>query len=180
MNLDFITSNEHKFREISRYLEKTGIECKWIRTSYEEIQADTTEEISRDSAEKISGKRSGKFFLEDTGLYIESLRGFPGPYSSYVLRTISNRGILNLLNGMDRSAHFLTVISYFDGSQVRTFTGKLEGHISMESRGSTGFGYDPIFIPEGNDRTLGEMDVEEKNRNSHRINALKKFIDFLE
>lgn len=169
----------HKFNEISSFLGNRGIECQWVKMKYEEIQGDTTEEISRDSAMKLSRQIEEKFFLEDTGLYINSLNGFPGPYSSYVSRTIGNLGILDLLRNKERSAYFLTVISYFDGEKILTFQGKEDGKIAEEEKGKTGFGFDPIFIPENCEKTLAEMSIEEKNQHSHRINALKSFIRYL-
>jgi dITPase (EC 3.6.1.-) len=97
MKLKFLTSNMHKYNEISAFLGQLGIECQWVKMKYEEIQGESTEEISRDSAVKLSRQMGDKFFLEDTGLYINSLKGFPGPYSSYISKTIGNEGILDLL-----------------------------------------------------------------------------------
>lgn len=179
MKLDFITSNKHKYEEISAYLSERHIECRWIHESYEEIQGDTTEEISRDSAMKLSRQRSEPFFMEDTGLYIHALKGFPGPYSSFVAKTIGNTGILKLMDNMERSANFLTVISYWDGKQIHSFEGSIDGEITNEIRGNNGFGYDPIFMPSGSKNTLGEMDISQKSRFSHRINALDKFLFYL-
>ena len=130
MKLKFLTSNMHKYNEISAFLGQLGIECQWVKMKYEEIQGESTEEISRDSAVKLSRQMGDKFFLEDTGLYINSLKGFPGPYSSYISKTIGNEGILDLLKNKERSAYFLTVISYFDGTNVLTFQGKLDGRIA--------------------------------------------------
>lgn len=146
---------------------------------YEEVQADTTEEVSRKSCEHLIEKVEGDFFLEDTGLFIRSLKGFPGVYSSYVQSTIGNPGILRLLEGRGREAFFKTVLTaYFDGS-ILQFTGILEGSIAFEERGGEGFGYDPIFVPAGNVRTLAEMDLEDKNSISHRFAAVKELADHL-
>ena len=146
---------------------------------YEEVQADETSEISADSARKLSSKIEGPFFLEDTGLYIDSLNGFPGPYSSFVYKKIGNRGILRLLEGNGRSAKFITVITLSVNGEFQQFTGTLEGTIALEIKGKGGFGFDPIFIPSGMDKTLAEMAIEEKNRISHRSLALGKLIPFL-
>lgn len=177
MKLDFITSNKHKFEEISAYLNERHIDCNWIEETYEEIQGETTEEISRDSAVKLSMKRKDPFFMEDTGLYIHALKGFPGPYSSFVAKTIGNRGILDLLHNRERGATFLTVISYWDGKHILSFKGSIDGEIALEARGNNGFGYDPVFIPSGSQITLAEMDMNTKNRFSHRINALENFLN---
>lgn len=175
----FVTSNAHKFQEVREIMESSSIEVQWHEMQYEEIQADTTEEISRDSCIKLAKKIEGKFFLEDTGLYIDPLNGFPGPYSSFVQKTIGNKGILRLLHNNGRNARFLTVISYWNGKDVIQFRGELEGKISYTERGSTGFGYDPIFIPDGYEKSLSEMTPAEKNGISHRSTALKKFMDYL-
>jgi XTP/dITP diphosphohydrolase len=176
MKINFITSNGGKFKEVKDYLERRGIECQWLKESYEEIQADTTEEISSNSAKKLSFKLKDKFFIDDTGLYIESLKGFPGPYSSYILKTIGNTGILELLKNKDRKAYFLTVISYFDGKCIRSYSGRVDGVISETPTGTNGFGYDPIFIPSDSKISLAEMTLEGKNNHSHRIKALKLFL----
>lgn len=175
----FVTSNEHKFKEIRATMEKEGIGLEWERTKYMEIQADTTAEISLDSARRLSESIKTDFFLEDTGLYIDSLNGFPGPYSSYVASTVGNEGILNLLAGKERAGRFLTVITYCSNGVFNQFDGVLEGRISKKVSGSFGFGFDPVFIPEGYNVTLAEMTVDEKNEISHRSRALSKLIEFM-
>lgn len=147
--------------------------------TYEEIQADETSEISGDSARKLSHQIDGPFFLEDTGLYIDSLNGFPGPYSSFISKKIGNTGVLKLLDGRERSARFITVITYCEKGQFHQFTGTLEGTISLEIKGPGGFGFDPIFIPNGKSDTLSEMSMDEKNEISHRSRALEQLIAFL-
>lgn len=179
MKLRFVTSNEHKYTEIKAFLEKYGNSCEWIRIKYEEIQEDTTEEISFASARYLIGKVEQPFFLEDTGLYISSLKGFPGPYSSYVQRTIGNQGILKLVHGKERYAEFKTVISFVQNDKIKQFTGVLRGRIGELEKGRSGFGFDPVFIPEGSDKSLAEMDIDEKNEHSHRINALRMFLNDL-
>lgn len=178
-NIKFVTSNEHKFLELQETFRDSGINIEWIRRKYEEIQGDSTEEISLDSARKITHEINGRFFLEDTGLYIDALNGFPGPYSSYVAGTIGNTGILKLIQGLDRSCRFLTVITYFDGHEFFQFDGMLRGSISKEIRGKGGFGYDPIFIPDGQSITLAEMGIETKSSISHRSLAAQRFISHL-
>ncbi|MHB1471969.1 MAG: XTP/dITP diphosphatase [Thermoplasmataceae archaeon] len=177
--MSFVTSNAHKFHEVKGIMDASGIEIEWHELQYEEIQADSTEEISRDSCVKFAKKMDGKFFLEDTGLYIEPLNGFPGPYSSFVQKTIGNKGILRLLHNNGRNAKFLTVVSYWNGNEVIQFSGELKGKISYTERGNAGFGYDPIFIPDGFEKSLSEMTVDEKNNISHRSRAIRNFIDYL-
>ncbi|AEA46205.1 XTP/dITP diphosphatase [Archaeoglobus veneficus] len=177
MELTFITSNEGKFREAEQIAAKYGISLKWKKMSYLEPQGSSLEEIASLSAEMLSKELKETFFIEDSGLFIEALKGFPGPYSSYVFKTIGNEGILRLMDGVeDRRAYFLAVIAYFDGSEVQTFTGRVDGEISTEMRGSGGFGFDPIFLYNG--RTFAEMG-EEKNAVSHRRRALEGFFTCL-
>lgn len=179
MKLLFVTSNTHKYEEIKQYLAGEHIECRWKKMKYEEIQAETTDEVSMESLKILMNDIREPFFLEDTGLYIDALNGFPGPYSSYVFKTVGNEGILHLLHGKERGAAFVTVVSYYDGKNYFQFKGECRGAISKNIRGNTGFGYDPIFIPEGYDMTYAEMTIEEKNRTSHRIRAMEKFVAHL-
>ena len=112
--------------------------------------------------------------MEDSGLFIDALNGFPGPYSSYVFRTLGNRGIVKLLDGMEnRKAYFLSVVAYADGCEIRSFTGKVKGNISREIRGGEGFGFDPVFEVSG--KTFGEVSIKEKNEISHRKHAFESF-----
>ena len=119
--------------------------------------------------------------VEDAGLFIEALKGFPGPYSSYVYKTLGVQGILKLMEGVKRrEAYFLSAIAYAEpGLEPKVFLGKVEGFIVPEARGSKGFGFDPIFQPKGSEKTFAEMGVEEKNRFSHRAKALSALAEWL-
>ncbi len=177
MELTFVTSNEGKFREAAEIAAGYGIKLNWKKMKYLEPQGSNLEEIARLSAEVLSRELDGRFFLEDSGLFVEALKGFPGPYSSYVFKTIGNEGILRLMEGVEnRRAYFLAVIAYFDGKNVRTFSGKAEGEISTEMRGSKGFGYDPVFLY--GSKTFAEMGGE-KNKISHRRKALETFFSYV-
>ncbi len=175
--LSLVTSNKHKHEEIFSYLNSKHIEIKWVQMSYEEIQADDNETISIDSCKKLTNKIRQPFFLEDTGLYIANLNGFPGPYSSYVQNTIGNENILKMAS--DSKAYFKTVITLYWRKNFYQFSGMLNGKISSKISGNLGFGYDPIFIPDNSNKTLGEMTTDEKNKISHRFLALKKLYGFI-
>ncbi len=177
--LRVVTSNPGKWKEFQELLIRNGIEAEWIRTRLTEIQSESLEEIVRASAREAAEHFGGGLLLEDAGLFITSLKGFPGPYSSYVYSKIGCDGILKLLTGVsDRSAYFLSVICYVsEGLEQKIFSGKCSGVIAGEPRGRGGFGFDPIFIPlEGDGRTFAEMSLQEKNNYSHRSKALKEFI----
>ena len=149
----------------------------WKRMEYLEPQGNDLIEIARKSAELLAEKIKEPFFIEDSGLFIEALNGFPGPYSSYVSKTIGNEGILKVMKGVkNRKAFFKAVIAYFDGKNVHIFSGRVDGEISNEMRGCGGFGFDPIFLYNG--KTFAEMG-EEKNKVSHRRKALEDFFKWL-
>ena len=170
----FVTSNRHKYEEARKII--PGIEM--LSISYPEIQADTLEEVAKFGVEYLKDRIDEKFFIEDSGLFIKSLHDFPGVYSSYVFRTIGNDGILKLMKGIEkREAYFKAIVAFYDGS-LHIFEGICHGKISYEKRGS-GFGYDPIFIPAGSDKTFGEMEKEEKNAFSHRGRAIRKLAEYL-
>lgn len=145
-----------------------------------EIQADSLEEIALFAAESLSRDLNVDFFIEDAGLFIDALNGFPGPYSNFAYKTIGCRGILKLMNGISkRDAEFRSVIVLRYKGLIKIFKGVCKGRISNDIRGNFGFGFDPIFIPEGSLKTFGEMNMEEKNEYSHRAKAIKLMIDFI-
>ena len=177
--IKFVSSNKHKYEEMDEILRANAIESSWLNMKYEEIQEDSIEKISWESCNRLISKIGSNFFIEDSGIIIEALNGFPGPYSSYVQRTIGNEGILRLLEGKERSATFVTVISYWDGQQILQFEGKTEGTIATSIFHGRDFGYDPIFIPEGKTKTASLLSIEEKNQVSQRGKAMIQFIEHL-
>jgi XTP/dITP diphosphohydrolase len=174
-----VTSNRHKFEEISAMFRIAEIPLEWKHVKYEEIQEDTTEMISYRSCVEVRKDLHDDFFLEDTGLYVPALHGFPGPYSAYVNNTIGYAGLQRLVDGKERTAYFKTVISLSMNGAIMQFGGVLKGAISDQAKGSTGFGFDPVFLPDGEVLTLAEMDVETKNRLSHRGRAVSALIKYL-
>ncbi len=176
----FVTHNRHKYEEISKMFSQNGIALRWLNREYEEIQSESIEKVSLESCQRLSMDVTEDFFLEDSGLLIKHYRNFPGPFSSYVYTTLGTDGILKLMEGIDsRDAEFITVISLFFEGKIFQFTGTVRGKISLEKRGESGFGYDPIFIPEGFTNTLSELTTDEKNLISHRGRAVSKLIEFL-
>ena len=181
MELRFITGNEHKVSEAREKLSSLGYEVLQYDMNPPEIQADNPEDVAIFSAEWVKERFDEPFFLEDSGFFVDSLNGFPGVYSAYVFKTLGYMGILRLMEGIEhRGARFMAVIAYHDGSDIHVFRGEVKGAISNEPRGENGFGYDPIFIPEGESRTFAEMSTEEKNMYSHRGRALDELRRYLE
>jgi len=180
--INFVTGNIHKLREVEGILRPYGIKVKMIKVKKIEIQADELIAIAEYAAINAAKEAGVPVVVEDAGLFIEALRGFPGPYSSYVFKTIGNEGIIKLMKGItDRHARFISVVAFAEPEgYVRTFVGVAEGLISVEPRGSMGFGFDPIFIPyEGDGRTFAEMSLDEKNRISHRGKAFRSLAKWL-
>lgn len=174
----FVTSNIHKFMEARLVLADYKVAAALLRVEVHEIQDDEIENIAKASAMEAVEKCNLPVIVEDAGLFIDALGGFPGPYSSYVYRTIGTKGILKLLRGISqRKAHFRSVVAYCDPKGLmRCFHGRAEGRISRTERGSSGFGFDPVFsCYSGRGKTFAEMTTKEKNRHSHRAKALRKF-----
>lgn len=188
MELVFATNNQHKIKEISplingsfRLLSLNDIKC------FEEIP-ETSETIAGNASQKsqyIWKKFSINCFADDTGLEIEALNGEPGVYSArYAGKACSFQDnidkVLDKMQGeSNRKARFRTVISLIiDGNELQ-FEGIVNGTIPTEKKGVDGFGYDPIFQPEGYDITFAEMTLEEKNQISHRGIATRKLVDIL-
>lgn len=180
----FITSNRGKFQEASRKLTDSKIKVVQKNLGYPEIQANNLEDVAQFGVECLQDKVDQPFLLEDAGLFIESLHGFPGVYSSYVYHTIGLQGILALLKKTptsERTACFRSVIAYKEPEESpHFFIGECLGWITSEERGSQGFGYDPLFIPQGDTRTFAEMHTEEKNQYSHRGRSLNQLACFLQ
>lgn len=171
----FVTGNRGKFEEALGILG----EVEQRNIGYPEIQAEALEDVAVFGIRDVLKRLAGPVMIEDAGLFIDSLRGFPGVYSAYVFDTIGNDGILKLLDGVkERRATFRSVVAYGEpGMEPVLFSGELEGTIALEPRGSGGFGYDPIFRV--GEKTIAEMGLDEKNRISHRgvsIRALKVWL----
>ncbi len=181
-NLCLLSTNRHKLEEMGVIAEDMGFTISPCRGSRKiEIQSDSLEEIALYSAERASDDVRNAI-VEDAGLFIKALDGFPGPYSSYVYRTLGCGGILRLMDGVDdRRAHFRSAIAYIDGrGYVRVFSGRVYGLITDEPMGSMGFGFDPIFVPTGYSRTFAEMDLKDKAWISHRGMATIRLLRWIE
>lgn len=174
MKLHFITGNAGKAREAAEKLAPLGIEVEALPVPTVEIQADTLEEVARAKAEVLRPLVPRPFFVEDAGLFVDALRGFPGVYSAHAYRTLGNAGLLRLLPARtERTARFRAVIAYVaDEGEPRLFAGECEGRIAPRPRGTQGFGFDPIFLPKGARKTFAELSTDGKSRISHRGRAL--------
>jgi XTP/dITP diphosphohydrolase len=175
----FVTNNPYKVKEAQAILKKKDIEVEQQGYGYPELQSENLEEIACYGAEWAAQHLKVPVMVDDSGLFIQALAGFPGPYSAYVQRTLGNKKILKLMEGEeDRRAVFRCAIGFCEPEKKPVvFTGEVWGRIAYSIRGMKGFGYDPIF--EFGGKTFGEMGDEEKNAISHRHKALMKFADWL-
>ncbi len=174
----FVTSNSHKFNEARQVFSEYKVAVGMLKMAAIEIQDDNLENIAKTSAIDAVKNCGLPIIVEDSGLFIKALNGFPGPYSSYVYRSIGTAGILQLMKKVDeREALFKSVVAFNGPEETpRCFQSKAKGKISLEERGSLGFGFDPIFEPsDGGNKTFAEMAINEKNACSHRAGALRKF-----
>lgn len=177
MKFSVVTSNANKAREIAAFFRNVA-EVDHIDLDCPETRDDDVGVIAKRKAEYAYAMLGVPLMTDDTCFCIRVLGGFPGPYAAYVQQTIGNPGILRLLEGkLDRRAYFETAIAFARGGEIRVFRGRIEGKV-VSPRGSSGFGYDPIFEWEG--RTLAELSLEEKSQVSHRARALALLRDWLE
>ncbi|MDA7958058.1 MAG: non-canonical purine NTP pyrophosphatase [Nitrosopumilus sp.] len=166
----FATTNANKYAEARGILGGFGIRARRLRRTLAEPQSPSLRVIAAAKARLAFSICRRPVVAEDAGLFVDSLGGFPGPYSSYIASTIGNAGILRLV-GRDRSARFVSVAAYCDGRTARTFTGVVRGSISRREGGG-GWGFDPIFRADG---AGPYSDAGAKARSSHRVLALGRF-----
>jgi len=194
-SLIFVTHNQNKITEIRELL---GGEFKLVSLKDLSIDDDIPETRTSLEGNAIQKARfiydmfNMPCFADDSGLETDILDGAPGVYSaryagaltdfeSEEIRNEANiQKLLNNLSGKtNRSARFRTVIAFIADNKEFTFDGIVNGQIANQKRGNLGFGYDPVFVPDGFDITFAEMSLSEKNKISHRARALRKFVDFL-
>ncbi|MEM0232671.1 MAG: XTP/dITP diphosphatase [Candidatus Nezhaarchaeales archaeon] len=180
LRIAYVTNNPDKARESVFILREMGIEVEVVQAKILEIQSDDISEVARFRAKEAYRQLRRPVIVEDAGLFIDALNGFPGPYSSYVFKTIGINGVLKLMEKVERrDATFKSVVAFHDGKGVRTFVGYVKGKISLEPRGCS-WGFDPIFEPKGlNGLTYAQLPPEVKNRVSHRRKALEKLAHYL-
>ncbi len=179
MRLSVVTHNPGKVKEYQNALGEYGIEMEHINREYDEVQTAYLEEVVDKGLKALHAAGLNNFMIDDSGLFVEALKGFPGVYSAYGQKTIGNAGILKLMEGIeDRRAVFKCCIGCMIGDETVIVTGMCPGVILECTRGDGGFGYDPIFSPDG-EHSFAEIPLEEKNVISHRGAATRMLIDGL-
>lgn len=178
MEIIFVTTNKGKLEEAKDIGAHYGI--GFIPNNYDAYEPRSPDpvEIAVESAKDAYARIQKPLIVEDSGFFIDEFKGFPGTYSAYVFKTIGVEGVLKLMEGVeDRRATMVSAVAYTDGEQVKTFKGDVRGTVPDSQKGTSGFGYDPIFIPEGRGKTFGE-DLDYKAEVSHRARSLRKFCEW--
>ncbi len=189
MQLIFASNNAHKLVEVKAILAPSHVEIKSLNEIgfYEEIE-ETGLTFHENAALKVRAIYEAKginCFADDSGLEVEALDGQPGVYSARYAgkhgnHEANNQKLLKELNEKpNRKACFKTVIALMLNGKIHYFEGRVDGVIATEMSGSKGFGYDPLFIPDGYDKTFADMPAEIKNSISHRKRALESMLEFL-
>jgi len=179
MEIFLVTSNLNKVREFKLALEP-DIKVIHVDYDYPELRSNDPEEIVQLAARQVADKLQKPVVVEDSGFFIESLHGFPGTCTEYVHNRIDNKGFLKLLEGVhDRRCWYKSAIGFcMPGQEPSSFLGTEEGTVALEVKGKQGWGQDPIFIPQGNTKTYGELRTAE-DINKFRDEALQKLRNFL-
>ncbi|HEX6462562.1 MAG TPA: RdgB/HAM1 family non-canonical purine NTP pyrophosphatase [Candidatus Saccharimonadales bacterium] len=171
--LTLITSNAGKAKEFELLL---GVTVHHQKVELPEVQATAVAKVAKAKAEAAYQALQKPVLVDDTGLYINAWGELPGALIAWFLDNIGNEGILKMLEGWgDRSARVMTALGYCDENGSQVFIGELAGSIAKVARGKNGFGYDSIFIPEGQPKTFAEMTSQEKNAISMRAQAAHYF-----
>jgi len=184
--LIFATSNFHKFEEVNQIFSRfTSLRLRQLDLELPELQSLDLAKIAIFALKSLLEATrddidSHPTFVEDSGLFIHALKGFPGPYSSFSYKTLGLEGILTLMREIpDREAYFQSTIAFKFGSTIRVFHGRTEGKIS-HAASQSGWGYDPVFIPNNSgSQTYSDLG-EQKQFISHRYLATKQLIEFLQ
>lgn len=179
MDLRFVSCNQFKIEEVKAILEGTDINIVPFQFKLEELQIEDTEKLVKDKLLKAFRKVGRPLFVEHTGLYIESLNGFPGGLTQIFWDKIEAERFSSIFGSIENSAvKAKTTIGYCDGMKLHYFEGITTGVISKQPQGDSKFQWDCIFIPEGYGETFSQMG-DEKNKISMRKIAFDKFVSYL-
>ena len=179
--LQIITSNNGKLREFKEIFGDSKYVPVQNNIDYPEIQASSLEEVVDFGLDWLQKTTKPPFVIDDSGVFIDFFNGFPGVYTRYIYDTIGLKGVLRQMEDVEnRKCTFRCVLGLLtESGEKQKFVGECSGTLIKELRGKGGFGYDPIFIPHGFEKTFAELSSDEKNSISHRGKAMRKLIDFL-
>ncbi len=176
MKITFITGNMGKVKEVSHYL---GIPLDHQKIDLDEIQSLDIEEVVKDKATRAYEKVGKPVLVEDNSFVFHALGKLPGPLIKWFLGELKNEGLCRLVDGKDRSCTATVCYGFHDGKEIHLFSGSMAGTVAQSPRGDNSFGWSPVFIPEGYDKTYAELSDDERAPFAMRNIALKKFRDFI-
>ena len=171
----FITGNENKLKEAREIIPN----IRGLNIDLTEIQSIDAHEVIKHKLLEARKKHFGNFIVEDTSLYLGCLNGLPGPLIKWFLKSIGNEGLVKIAKDHNNhKALAKCIIGYYKDDEIKFFEGVIEGTLT-ESKGENGFGWDKIFMPNSYEKTFAEMNIEEKNKISHRKIAFEKLKESL-
>jgi len=180
MILKVITSNLGKVNEYREALSAFGIDVEHMKIPYDEIQTSELTDVVSSGMEHLKASGLSDFIIDDSGIFVDALNGFPGVFSAYALKTIGNEGILKLMENVnERGANFQCCIGCNISGKDVIVLGRCDGVILGKESGTEGFGFDPIFSCDGK-RSFAEIPLDDKNRISHRGNAVRLLMKEIE
>ncbi len=182
MKLTFITTNKTKFEEVERIMSEFGVELEQLDMSYEEDHDKGMTEIAKESAKKMAERLQKPVLVDDTGVFIDAYNNFPGPLAKFVFTNLGYKGLFKLLEGESKAGHFETAAAYCQpGNEPVVFIGRMNGQfvIKKDLKDPGFMPYMQIFVPDGFDKTIYELSIEEKNSISHRAAAFRKLGKFI-
>ena len=171
----FVTGNEGKIKEFETIL---GFKINNVDLDLKEIQSIDAKEVAQEKARQAYEILKEPVIVDDTGLYFEELNGLPGALVKFFIKNLTLQQICNLISE-NRKAKAITCIAFFDGKEMKVAEAEVKGVITKEPRGENGFGWDPIFLPDGFEKTFGELTSEEKQSQFMRHEAIDKLRDIL-
>lgn len=175
----FVTGNKGKVKEAQDILGK-GFLVKQANIDLDEIQAIDGKEVIKAKTRKAFKILKKPVLVEDTSLYFEAWKGLPGALSRWFLDTIGCEGICKMMQGeSNRGAYAESALAFYDGKKMKVVSAKVKGVVSRKPRGKYGFGWDPLFLPDGFEKTFAEMTTKEKSQISMRKLALEKLRKYL-
>lgn len=171
MDITLVTGNQGKLNEWKRFM-PSGFTVTSEDIDLDEIQSLNSEDIVADKAKRAYEVVKGPVIVEDVSAGLEKLHGLPGPFIKFFIKVLGEDALMKLAEAEGDKATVSCIVAYYDGKTMLTLTGSVDGTV-VQPRGENGFGFDKVFVPNGTNKTYGEMTPEEKDAVSHRSKAIR-------